>query len=166
MLTYIYIESVTLGFKSTSSSILPCTSPILFHRASLSRYSITKNRHRSLQELFNRKGPQILQKHTTNPTLAPVWNHLSYSFSSSLIGTKYQWQRIERRKVMCRQSWFIMADGRIRWRTRTDGIETEGPPEADGIYGEGIRYANGARQRFLDNHVWMNKWMTCSPRFG
>ena len=87
MLTYIYIESVTLGFKSTSSSILPCTSTILFHRASLSRYSITKNRHRSLQELFNRKGPQILQKHTTNPTLAPVWNHLSNSFSSSSLSS-------------------------------------------------------------------------------
>ena len=67
---------------------------------------------------------------------------------------------------MCRQSWFIMADGRMRWRTWNDGIETERLPEADGIYGEGIRYADGVRQRFLDNHVWMNKWMTCSPRFG
>ena len=46
-----------------------------------------------------------------------------------------------------------MADGSMRERTRNDGIETEGPPEADGIYGEGIRYADGARQGFLDNHV-------------
>ena len=36
---------------------------------------------------------------------------------------------------MCRQSWFIMADGRMRCRTQDDRtIETEGLPEADGIY--------------------------------
>ena len=55
-----------------------------------------------------------------------------------------------------------MADGRMKCRTRDDGIvelneidgiETEGLPEADDIYSEGIRYVDGARQRFLDNHV-------------
>ena len=87
MLTYTKKVSPLASKVLPHQSCMPCTSPILFDRASPTCYSITKNRHRSLQELFNRKGPQILQKHTTNPTLAPIWNHLSNSFSSSSLSS-------------------------------------------------------------------------------
>ena len=55
---------------------------------------------------------------------------------------------------MCRQSWFIMADGRMRCRTQDDRtIETEGLLKLTAYIVKASPNADGAGQRFLDNHV-------------